>query len=74
MGDGDPAEVEHASLPVADAGEGVLDLDALAQFRAPFGGLLALALLGEQFLVGGGCASCARCRWRCISVSVGVRA
>ena len=55
--DGDAAQVEQvlagaavagaAALPVADVGEGVLDGDAFAQFRASFGGLLALAQLGE---------------------------
>jgi hypothetical protein len=60
--DGDPAKVEEvlagaavagaAALPVADVGEGVLDRDALAELRAPSWGLLALAQLGEQRLVG----------------------
>ena len=59
---GDAAQIEQvlagaavagaAALPVPDVGEGVLDLDAFAQFRAPVRGLLALAQLGEQGLVG----------------------
>ena len=55
--DGDPPQVEEvlagaavagaASLPVADVGQGVLDLDTFAQFRPPVRGLLALAQFGE---------------------------
>src|SRR5258708_2146028 len=41
-----------ADLPVADVGQGVLDLDALAQPGSPGRGLLALAQLGQQRLVG----------------------
>jgi hypothetical protein len=61
--DGDAAQVEKvlagatvtgaAALPVPDVGEGVLDRDALARLRASFRGLLALAQLGQQFLVRG---------------------
>ena len=60
--DGDAAEVEQvltgaevagaAALPVPDVGEGVLDGDAFAQLRAALRGLLALAQLGQQRLVG----------------------
>jgi len=49
--DGDAAQVEQvlagaevagaAALPVPDVGEGVLDLDAFAQFLASLRGLLA---------------------------------
>ena len=56
--DGDTPEVDQvlagavvagaASLPVADVGEGVLDLDAFAELCPAFGGFLALAQLGEQ--------------------------
>ena len=58
----DPAQVEQvlagaqvagaAALPVADVGEGVLDGDAFAQLGAQIGGLLVLAQLGQQRLVG----------------------
>src|SRR5271165_908184 len=47
-----PAVAGAAALPVPDVGEGVLDGDAFAQFRAPLSGLLALAQLGQQRLVG----------------------
>ncbi len=60
--DGDAAQVEQvlagaavagaAALPLPDVGEGVLDGDAFAQLRAPLRGLLALAQLGQQRLVG----------------------
>jgi hypothetical protein len=59
---GNPAQVEQVlsgaavagavSWPMADKGECVLDLDALPQLRTPFGGLLGLARLREQCLVG----------------------
>jgi hypothetical protein len=59
---GDAAQVEQvlagaqvagaAALPVPDVGQGVLDSDAFAQFRASFRSVLALAQLGEQRLVG----------------------
>jgi hypothetical protein len=41
-----------AALPVPDVGEGVLDGDPFAQFRPPLRGLLALAQLGQQRLIG----------------------
>jgi len=59
---GDAAQVEQvlagaqvagaAALPVPDVGQGVLDGDAFAQLRPPMWGLLALAQLGQQRLVG----------------------
>ncbi len=61
MDGGDAAEAEQvlggcavagaAALSVPYVREGTLDLDALAQFRAPVRASLALAQPGEQFLV-----------------------
>jgi hypothetical protein len=60
--DGDTSQVEQvlpgaevagaAALPVPDVGKRVLDLDAFAQLLASLRGLLAVAQLGEQCLVG----------------------
>ena len=60
--DGDAAQAEQvlagapvagaAALPVPDVGQGVLDGDAFAEFRASLRGVLPLAQLGQQRLAG----------------------
>jgi hypothetical protein len=60
--DGDAAQVEQvlagaqvagaAALSVPDVRQGVLDLDAFAQLRAPVRGVLAATQFGQQRLVG----------------------
>jgi hypothetical protein len=60
--DRDPAQVEQVlalaevagttALPAPEVGQGVLDLDPLAELGPPVWGLLAGAQLGQQLLVG----------------------
>ena len=60
--DRDPAQVEQVlaladvagtpTLPAADMGQGVLDLDPLTQLGPPVWGLLAGAQLDQECLVG----------------------
>jgi hypothetical protein len=51
-----------ASLPAADVGQGVLNLDPLAQLGPPVWGLLRGAQLGQQPLVGVDLLTSSTCR------------